>query len=93
MKAAVVFAKGSIPQYADFGEPEVQENEILISVKAASIKISTEPEQVEIIIQQKIRNTSQRLSEQTAQDIWKTEVKSIFQQKGTVSEKAVADKR
>ncbi|MBV8327140.1 zinc-binding alcohol dehydrogenase family protein [Chryseobacterium sp.] len=39
MKAAVVFAKGSIPQYADFAEPEVtMEHEVLVSVKAASIK-------------------------------------------------------
>ncbi|PWN68696.1 alcohol dehydrogenase [Chryseobacterium phosphatilyticum] len=39
MKAAVVFEKGSIPQYADFPEPEaIQENEVIISVKAASIK-------------------------------------------------------
>ncbi|WP_284460028.1 zinc-binding alcohol dehydrogenase family protein [Chryseobacterium sp.] len=39
MKAAVVFEKGSIPQYADFPEPEIiKENEVLVSVKAASIK-------------------------------------------------------
>lgn len=39
MKAAVVFEKGSTPQYADFPAPEIMnENEILVSVKAASIK-------------------------------------------------------
>lgn len=39
MKAAVVFEKGSIPQYADFQDPETpQENEVQITVKAASIK-------------------------------------------------------
>ncbi|MDH6251571.1 NADPH:quinone reductase-like Zn-dependent oxidoreductase [Chryseobacterium sp. H1D6B] len=39
MKAAVVFEKGSIPQYADFPEPAaISENEKLIFVKAASIK-------------------------------------------------------
>nr|WP_315033228.1 zinc-binding alcohol dehydrogenase family protein [uncultured Chryseobacterium sp.] len=39
MKAAVVFEKGSIPQYADFPEPEIaNENEVLVNVVAASIK-------------------------------------------------------
>lgn len=39
MKAAVVFEKGSIPQYTDFPDPETpQENEVQVSVKAASIK-------------------------------------------------------
>lgn len=39
MKAAVVFEKGSIPQYADFQDPETpKENETQVSVKAASIK-------------------------------------------------------
>lgn len=39
MKAAVVFEKGSIPQYTDFPDPEIpQENEVQILVKAASIK-------------------------------------------------------
>lgn len=39
MKAAVVFEKGSTPQYADFPEPEISnENEVLVAVKAASIK-------------------------------------------------------
>ncbi|BAP29633.1 alcohol dehydrogenase [Chryseobacterium sp. StRB126] len=39
MKAAVVFEKGSTPQYADFPEPEISnENEVLVIVKAASIK-------------------------------------------------------
>ncbi len=39
MKGAVVFEKGSTPQYADFSEPEISnENEVLVTVKAASIK-------------------------------------------------------
>ncbi len=39
MKAAVVFEKGSIPQYADFPDPGTPgENEVQVSVKAASIK-------------------------------------------------------
>ncbi|SDI69022.1 quinone oxidoreductase family protein [Chryseobacterium jejuense] len=39
MKAVVVFEKGSAPQYADFPEPEiVNDNEVLVTVKAASIK-------------------------------------------------------
>ncbi|WP_160139054.1 zinc-binding alcohol dehydrogenase family protein [Chryseobacterium sp. c4a] len=39
MKGAVVFEKGSTPQYADFPEPEISnENEVLVTVKAASIK-------------------------------------------------------
>ncbi|REC44743.1 quinone oxidoreductase family protein [Chryseobacterium pennipullorum] len=39
MKAAVVFEKGSSPQYAEFPEPEItKDGEILVSVKAASIK-------------------------------------------------------
>ncbi|WP_223608324.1 zinc-binding alcohol dehydrogenase family protein [Chryseobacterium sp. OSA05B] len=39
MKAAVVFEKGSIPQYTDFQDPEIpQENEVQITVKAVSIK-------------------------------------------------------
>lgn len=39
MKAAVVFEKGSAPQYVDFPEPEISDkNEVLVTVKAASIK-------------------------------------------------------
>lgn len=39
MKAAVVFEKGSTPQYADFPEPEISnKSEVLVTVKAASIK-------------------------------------------------------
>ncbi|MBP2617241.1 zinc-binding alcohol dehydrogenase family protein [Chryseobacterium jejuense] len=39
MKAAVVFEKGSTPQYANFPEPEISnQNEVLVTVKAASIK-------------------------------------------------------
>ncbi len=40
MKAAVMFQKGEKPQYTDFPEPIVQgDNELLISVKAAAIKL------------------------------------------------------
>jgi NADPH:quinone reductase-like Zn-dependent oxidoreductase len=39
MKAAVVYRKGELPQYADVDEPIVQnEDELLITVKAAAIK-------------------------------------------------------
>ena len=39
MKAAVIYRKGELPQYADVDEPIVQhEDELLITVKAAAIK-------------------------------------------------------
>ncbi len=39
MKAAVIYQKGGMPQYTEFPEPVVKnEDEILISVKAAAIK-------------------------------------------------------
>ena len=39
MKAAVIYQKGGMPQYADFPEPVVRhEDELLITVKAAAIK-------------------------------------------------------
>jgi NADPH:quinone reductase-like Zn-dependent oxidoreductase len=39
MKAAIIFQKGEMPQYTEFPEPVVKnEEEILISVKAAAIK-------------------------------------------------------
>jgi NADPH:quinone reductase-like Zn-dependent oxidoreductase len=39
MKAAVIFQKGEMPQYTEFPEPVVKnDDEILISVKAAAIK-------------------------------------------------------
>jgi len=39
MKAAIVYERGGMPQYADFPEPVVQhDNELLIAVKAAAIK-------------------------------------------------------
>jgi len=39
MKAAVVYQKGELPQYVDFPEPTVQnDEEILVSVKAVAIK-------------------------------------------------------
>jgi NADPH:quinone reductase-like Zn-dependent oxidoreductase len=39
MKAAVIFQKGEMPQYTEFPEPIVKnEDEILISIKAAAIK-------------------------------------------------------
>ncbi|MDH5034661.1 MULTISPECIES: quinone oxidoreductase family protein [Chryseobacterium] len=94
MKAAVVFAKGSIPQYADFQEPEVQENEILISVKAASIKnldraraggnhYSTENQKH----QPAVIGTDGAGYLENGSKVY------FFSKKGTVSEKAVADKK
>jgi NADPH:quinone reductase-like Zn-dependent oxidoreductase len=39
MKAAVIYQKGDLPEYVDFAEPVPQnEDEILVSVKAVSIK-------------------------------------------------------
>ncbi len=39
MKAAVMYQKGDLPQYVDFPEPTVQnEDEVLVSVKAVAIK-------------------------------------------------------
>ncbi len=39
MKAAVMYQKGSLPEYADFEEPAVHsEDELLVSVKAVAIK-------------------------------------------------------
>lgn len=39
MKAAVLYSKGAMPQYADIPEPEAQgEDEVVIRVKAAAIK-------------------------------------------------------
>jgi len=94
MKAAVVFAKGSIPQYADFQEPEVQENEILISVKAASIKnldraraggnhYSTENQQH----QPAIIGTDGAGYLENGNKVY------FFSKKGAVAEKATADKK
>ncbi|MGN7708568.1 quinone oxidoreductase family protein [Chryseobacterium sp. 22543] len=94
MKAAVVFEKGSIPQYADFPEPEVQENEILVSVKAASIKnldkaraggnhYSTENQEH----QPTIIGTDGAGYLENGNKVY------FFSKKGTVSEKAAADEK
>ncbi|MDR6463673.1 zinc-binding alcohol dehydrogenase family protein [Chryseobacterium sediminis] len=95
MKAAVVFEKGSIPQYADFPEPEtIQENEILVSVKAASIKnldkaraggnhYSTENQEH----QPTIIGTDGAGYLENGNKVY------FFSKKGTVAEKAVADKK
>ena len=94
MKAAVVFEKGSIPQYADFPEPEVQENEILVSVKAASIKnldraraggnhYSTENQEH----QPTVIGTDGAGYLENGNKVY------FFSKKGTVSEKAAADKK
>ena len=95
MKAAVVFEKGSIPQYADFPEPEtIQENEILVSVKAASIKnldkaraggshYSTENE----THQPKIIGSDGVGYLENGNKVY------FFSKKGTVAEKAIADKK
>lgn len=95
MKAAVVFEKGGIPQYADFPDPIVNnDNEALIFVKAASIKhldrarasgkhYSTE-------------NTEHQPTIVGSDGVGLLEDGSkvyFFSKKGTVSEKAVADKK
>ncbi len=95
MKAAVVFEKGSIPRYADFPEPEITtDDEILVSVKAASIKnldrarasgnhYSTENE----AHQPKIIGSDGVGYLENGSKIY------FFSKKGTVAEKAVADKK
>ncbi|TZF92781.1 zinc-binding alcohol dehydrogenase family protein [Chryseobacterium panacisoli] len=94
MKAAVVFEKGSIPQYADFPEPEVQENEILVSVKAASIKnldraraggnhYSTEHQEH----QPTVIGTDGAGYLENGNKVY------FFSKKGTVAEKAAADRK
>ena len=39
MKAAVLHASGAPPRYEDFAEPTPNEDEALVSVKAASLKV------------------------------------------------------
>lgn len=95
MKAAVVFEKGNVPQYADFKEPEVtNENEILVSVKAASIKNLD-----------KVRASGKHYS--TENEVHQPTIVGsdavgfledgtkvyFFSKKGTVAEKAVAEKK
>jgi threonine dehydrogenase-like Zn-dependent dehydrogenase len=39
MKAAVMYQKGRLPQYIDFPEPTIQnDDEVLVTVKAVAIK-------------------------------------------------------
>lgn len=39
MKAAVIYQKGGLPEYADFAEPAIQnEDEVLVTVKAVALK-------------------------------------------------------
>lgn len=95
MKAAVVFEKGSTPQYADFTEPVItHENEVLVTVKAASIKnldrarasgshYSTENEARQPTI---IGSDGVGYLEDGSKVYF-------FSKKGTVAEKAVADKK
>ncbi len=93
MKAAVVFEKGSIPQYADFPEPKITENGIPVTVKAASVKnldraiaggnhysVSSEPHQPRII------GTDGAGYLENGRKVY------FFSKKGTVAEIAVADK-
>ena len=94
MKAAVVFEKGGIPQYADFPDPEVSsENEKLIFVKAASIKhldrarasgthYSTENEE----------HKPKLIGSDGVGLLENGDKVYFFSKKGTVAEKAVADK-
>ncbi|KMQ69719.1 alcohol dehydrogenase [Chryseobacterium sp. FH2] len=95
MKAAVVFEKGGIPQYADFPDPIINnDNETLISVKAASIKhldrarasgkhYSTENEKH----QPKIVGSDGVGVLEDGTKVY------FFSKKGTVAEKAAADKK
>ena len=94
MKAAVVFEKGSIPQYTDFPDPKIQENEILVSVKAASIKnldraraggnhYSTEHQEHQPTI----------IGTDGAGYLENGDKVYFFSKKGTVAEKAAADKK
>ncbi|MCA6067195.1 zinc-binding alcohol dehydrogenase family protein [Chryseobacterium sp. RG1] len=94
MKAAVVFEKGGIPQYADFPDPVViNENEALVFVKAASIKhldrarasgkhYSTENKEHQPTI---VGSDGVGFLENGSKVYF-------FSKKGTVAEKAVADK-
>lgn len=94
MKAAVVFEKGGIPQYADFPDPVINnENEALIFVKAASIKhldrarasgkhYSTENKEHQPAI---VGSDGVGVLENGSKVYF-------FSKKGTVAEKAVADK-
>lgn len=95
MKAAVVFEKGNTPQYTDFTEPVItHENEVLVTVKAASIKnldrarasgnhYSTENEAHQPTI---IGSDGVGYLEDGSKVYF-------FSKKGTVAEKAVADKK
>lgn len=94
MKAAVVFEKGNIPQYTDFPDPETQENEIMVSVKAASIKnldraraggnhYSTDNQ----AHQPTIIGTDGAGYLENGNKVY------FFSKKGTVAEKAAADKK
>ncbi|MBK1894807.1 quinone oxidoreductase family protein [Chryseobacterium paridis] len=95
MKAAVVFEKGGTPQYADFPEPEIiQDDEQLIYVKATSIKhldrarasgkhYSTENEEH----QPKIIGSDGAGILEDGSKVY------FFSKKGTVAEKVVADKK
>ncbi|MEY8758188.1 quinone oxidoreductase family protein [Chryseobacterium tongliaoense] len=94
MKAAVVFEKGATPQYADFPDPIINnENEALIFVKAASIKhldiarasgkhYSTENKEHQSTI---VGSDGVGVLENGSKVYF-------FSKKGTVAEKAVADK-
>lgn len=94
MKAAVVFEKGGIPQYADFPDPVINnENEALVFVKAASIKhldrarasgkhYSTENKEHQPTI---VGSDGVGFLENGSKVYF-------FSKKGTVAEKAVADK-
>lgn len=95
MKAAIVFEKGSIPRYADFPEPEITtDDEVLVSVKAASIKnldrarasgnhYSTENE----AHQPKVIGSDGVGYLENGRKVY------FFSKKGTVAERAVADKK
>ncbi|WP_292008612.1 zinc-binding alcohol dehydrogenase family protein [Chryseobacterium sp.] len=95
MKAAVILEKGGTPQYTDYKDPEINnDNEVLIAVKAAAIKhldrarasgkhYSTENEE-----------QKPKLIGSDGVGFLKNGVAVyFFSKKGTVAEKAVAEKK
>ncbi|MGU3374606.1 quinone oxidoreductase family protein [Chryseobacterium sp. M5A1_1a] len=95
MKAAVVFEKGQAPQYADFPDPEtIHEHEVLVSVKGASIKNLDKAR-----ASGKHYSTEDKVHQPTivgSDGVGYLENGAkvyFFSKKGTVADKAVADKK
>lgn len=94
MKAAVVFEKGGIPQYADFPDPIINnENEALIFVKAASIKHLDGARASGKHYSTKNKEHQSTIVGSDGVGVLENGSKVyFFSKKGTVAEKAVADK-